>query len=82
MAERPKLRKVMFQVDPSIPPGEIRVGGTLVLSDPSDEELGFAAMAKLVRADEETLTAAIGKICEAEGALELKRLPDIEPEPF
>lgn len=77
-----RLPRVMFQLDPRISPGEVHVGGTLVMDNPSDEDLGWAVQAKLVRAgDEETLGAAIFQATQG-GALELKRLPDIEPEPF
>ena len=71
------LPKILFKLDPTIPEGKVAVGGAIVLSDPTDEELGWAIGAKLVRArDEKMLSKVIGQACQDIGAVELKWIED------
>ena len=69
----PKLPRLLLKVDPTVPAGDVRVGGSIILKNPSDEELGWAIGAKIVcAADEQTLGHFLGRACEALGACELK----------
>jgi len=64
----PRSRRAFITVNPFVPDGEIRVGGTVILTRAaSDEEIGFAATARPVSVHDENHAQSLERGLRAQG---------------